>query len=517
MAKLLIIYPNRDTFGRQSIPTGLIAALLKKHNHQVDLFDTTFIDIDQLFSKDETHEEMFAKFDRFKKVDYSHLNIKKKQLDVIRIFEEKLSSYQPDLIAFSFWGSHLHAEGEFHAYFHALKIVELANTGEIPIVVGGTVPTWSTEEVLKHPKINYVIRGEGELAYLDLMEHLDNGDTVDNIPNLWVDKENGEIVKNEFRPLIDPLDQLPHADFDIYDDRTFYRPFHGKMVRCIDYELSRGCVYQCTFCLSVFQRESYGSPKNFRREKSIEKIIDEISYLKNRYKLDVIRYQDETFLTMKKDKLKELSKVYKKHVGLPFIIEATINSITEEKIQYLKKMECLSMGLGLESGSEELRKKVIRKPPFTNELALKNLNIVKRHGISVTLYNMIGFPEETQEMIEETIELNYRANVNYSILSYFQPWEGTKLRDTSITHGLLDMDSKGLENSSALQYGTPLKNLKVPKDILRRYQETFIYYVYTNKIFWQLIKKYVGKDTPYAKLVAYFLTLFIKIRFKLVR
>jgi len=516
MAKLLIINPNTDNFGRQSIPTGLITALLKKHNHQVELFDTTFLDIHHLYLKDKTHEEMFRKFHVFKKVDYSSLNLEKKKDDVIRIFEEKLISYQPDLIAFSFWGSHLHAEGEFHAYFHALKIVELANTREIPIVVGGTVPTWNSEEVLKHPKINYVIRGEGELAYLDLMEHLANKESVEKIPNLWTENKKGEIVKNEFRPLIDPLDQLPHADFDIYDDRTFYRPFHGKMVRCIDYELSRGCVYQCTFCLSVFQRENYGSPKNFRREKSIKKIVDEISFLKERYKLDVIRFQDETFLTMKKDKLKELSKFYKKHVDLPFIIEATINSITEEKIEYLKEMGCISIGFGLESGSEDLRKEVIKKPPFTNKQALTNLKIVKNNGIAFTIYNIIGFPEETREMIEETIEVNYAVNPPFSLVSYFQPWEGTKLRDTAIAQGLLDSESKGLDNSSDSQYGTSLKNLKVSPEILKHYHDSFTYYVYINKIFWPLIDKYVGKKGHLAKLVTSFLTMILNIRFKLI-
>ena len=360
-----------------------------------------------------------------------------------------------------------------------------------------------------------MIRGEGELAYLDLIDNLAEGYSVENIPNLWTENENEELIKNEFRPLVDPLDQLPHANFDIYDDRTFYRPYHGKMVRCIDYELSRGCIYQCTFCLSVFQRESYSSPKNFRREKSIEKIIDEISYLKKRYKLDVIRYQDETFLTMKKDKLKELAKVYKKYVDLPFIIEATINSIAEEKIQYLKEMGCLSIGFGLESGSEELRKNVIRKPPFTNEQALKNLNIVKKYGIDYTIYNIIGFPEETREMIEETIEINYAVNAPYSLVSYFQPWEGTKLRDTAIAQGLLDSDSKGLDNSSDSQYGTPLKNLKVSPEILKHYHDAFTYYVYINKIFWPLIRKYLGKRSLLAKVITYFLTILLNIRFKL--
>src|SRR3989338_633180 len=282
MAKVLIINPNVDTFGRQSIPTALIAALLKKHGHQIELFDTTFMDIGYLFTREQTHEDLNIKLNFFKNVDISPYKLTKKKVDVVRLFNEKIESYKPDFIAFSFWGSHLHAEGEFYAFFHGLRIVELANTKDIPIVVGGTVATWDTAGTLQHPKINYVIRGEGETAFLEFAEKIASGQSLSGMKNLWMKNGNGDIEKNELRPLIDPLDQLPHADFDIYEDRAFYRPYHGRIYRCVDYELSRGCVYNCTFCLSPFQRNVYSLPKNFRREKSIEKIIDEISYLKKR-------------------------------------------------------------------------------------------------------------------------------------------------------------------------------------------------------------------------------------------
>ena len=78
--------------------------------------------------------------------------------------------------------------------------------------------------------------------------------------------------------------------------------------------------------------------------------------MKEKLNLDIIRYQDETFLSMKEEKLIELSKVYKEKVNLPFIIESTINTVSEAKIKALKEMGCLSISFGLESGSEHLRK-----------------------------------------------------------------------------------------------------------------------------------------------------------------
>ena len=516
MAKVLIINPNTDTFGRHSIPTALISALLKKNNHIVELFDTTFMDINYLFKKKIEHEKLNIKLNFFKKVDYSKYNIVKEKVDVIKLFEDKLKYFQPDFIAFSFWGSHLHAEGEFHAYFHGLKIVELADTKNIPVIVGGTVPTWRTAETLKHPKIDYVVRGEGEYVYLDIANRLTEGKPLSGIKNVWIDKGNGEIEKNELRPLIDPLDQLPDADFDIYEDRTFYRPYHGKMYRCIDYELSRGCVYNCTFCLSPFQRKTYDFPKKFRREKSIEKIIDEISYLKKKHKLDIIRYQDETFLSMRSEKLKELVPLYKKQIDLPFIIEATINSVTEEKIQYLKTMGCLSISLGLESGSQYIRDKILKKPKFTNESVIEKVNIIKKNGISLNLFSIIGFPEETKEMIFETIDVNYRANVPYCMVSYFQPWEGTELREYAINENLLDENSKGLENSLDNLAGSSLDKLKITSDELRQLHSTFTYYVYINKTFWPLIK-YVGRKGVLSRIITILLTAFLKVKLEYFR
>ena len=511
MAKALIINPNTDTFGRQSIPTALIAALLKRNGHSVELFDTTFMDVGYLFARKQTHEDSNIRLNFFKKVNTLPYKLTKKKVDVIKMFNEKIDSYCPDFIAFSFWGSHLHAEGEFHAFFHGLKIVELIDTKGIPIVVGGTVPTWDTVSVLQHPKIDYVIRGEGEMAFLEFADRITAGKSLSGMKNLSMKQESGGIEKNELRPLIDPLDQLPHADFDIYEDRTFLRPYHGKIYRCIDYELSRGCFYDCSFCLSPFQRKTYGSPANFRREKSVSKIIDEIAYLKKRHRLEIIRYQDETFLSMKKEKLRELSYAYKKHVNLPFIIEATVNSITDEKVSYLKEMGCLSISLGLESGSSYIRDAIIKKPKFTNDEAIRNIRIIKKSGINVTVFNILGFPGETKDTVFSTIEVNYQAKPSYCMASYFQPWEGTALREYAIKEGMLDSNLRGLDNSQDSLMKSSLNGLKIFSPELERLHKTFTYYVYINKFFWPLIK-FVGQKGLRSRIVTFLLTSYLQAR-----
>ena len=522
MAKLLIFNPNTDIFGRQSIPTTYISSVLKNNGHEVELFDTTFMDISYLLPEKETHEDLNYKLNFFKKADYSNLDIHKRKVDVIKLFQDKIDSFKPDLITFSFWGSHLYAEGEFWAYFHGLKIIDGVKLNGIPVVVGGTAPTWDTETSLAQPQIDYVVRGEPEFVYLDIMNHIEKNIPLDSISNLWVKSKNGSFVKNDLRPLIRPLDDLPFADYDIYDDRTFWRPYHGKMVRCVDAETSRGCLYECTFCLSPFQRNTYGVgkgeegfPTSFRREKTVERIVEEVAFFKSRYNLDLIRFQDETFLSIKADKLEELSKAYKKHVNLPFIIEATIPSINEKKLDSLKRMGCVSLSLGLESGSLEMRK-FLKKPYIKNDKIIENLELVKKSGISFNLFNMVGFPHETEDMIWETINLNRKVKPPYLQISHFQPWEGTPLRDYAVKEGMLNPDSRGLDNSQDTLTVSQIKNLPISKENIMWYHDVFSYYVYLGKLFFPLIRQLKNKNI-FSYIISKILKSIILIRWQFIR
>ncbi len=506
MAKILFIHPIADsTFGRQSIPIALTSTLLKNEGHQYDIFDTTFLNTEQIISKHAQYGEVKqTELKMFQKYDKSELGFTRKKTDIFKELQNKIDNFKPDVITFSLWGSHLHAEGEYFAYINGLKLIEGVNTRGIKIITGGTIPSANPKKILSNSKIDFVIKGESELVYKDIMEKVQKNEDLKSIKNLNYIDENKNFIENPMRELIDPLDQLPDVSFDIFDPRTFKRPYHGKIKKMIDYELSRGCWYRCTFCLSPFQRETtYGKPKNFRREKSIPKIIREIKKLKNRYNLDMIRYQDESFNSISEDKLKDLSKDYKKYVDLPFIIEATVNTTTENKIKYLKQMGCVNVGFGIESGSQFVRDKIIIKPKFTNDDAVKKIHLLKKNGISVTSYNIMGFPNETEEHIIDTLILNNKSKPTHATVCYFQPWEGTSLKKTAIKDGFLDENIEISQMTEGQQTVTPL-NLKIEKNILEHYHDYFSHYVYLNRWLWPLIK-FCSKKNILSKITKNFL------------
>ena len=304
MAKILFLNPYAESdFGRQSIPLSLIFTLLKNHGHECKLFDTTFLNNDYLRGDRPNHDLELKKLNFFKEWDNKFFE-KKKEGNIIELFQLMIDEFKPDIITFSFWGSHLHAEGEYFSFENGLKIINNAKISpKTKIIVGGTIPSSKPNEVLNENRIiDFIIKGESELVYLDIANFIDQNKDLNKIDNLCY-LNNDKVHINNLRPLIDPLDILPDVQMSMFDDRNFYRPFHGKIVRMVDFELSRGCWYRCTFCLSPFQREVvYKKAKNFRREKSIEKIVREISNLKKDLKLDFIRYQDESFNSISEDK-----------------------------------------------------------------------------------------------------------------------------------------------------------------------------------------------------------------------
>jgi hypothetical protein len=237
MAKILFIHPYAESeFARQSIPISLISTLLKKHGHICEIFDTTFLDNEILRGIRPDHDKTLAANFYFKKWDSGKFIKLKKKGNIFYLLQEKIDSFAPDIITFSFWGSHLHAEGEYFSYHNGVKLINNVNLNKNSItIVGGTIPSSNPEGVLrKEKKINYVIKGESEFVYLDLANAIDRKQNLNNILNLNFLVEN-KFYSNQLRPLIDPLDQLPDVNLDIYDSNTFYRPYHGKVVRMIDY------------------------------------------------------------------------------------------------------------------------------------------------------------------------------------------------------------------------------------------------------------------------------------------
>jgi radical SAM superfamily enzyme YgiQ (UPF0313 family) len=155
-------------------------------------------------------------------------------------FKHQIEKCDPDVIAFSSMS------------VHWPKVKELADlakeTSSAITICGGYHPTFAPEETIAHPTMDIICRGEGEYALLEFLNALENGEDYTAIKNLWV-KKDGEIYKNEIRPLIENLDSLPFPDRDLFDYNAYTERslgFHADKLqkeRLVTVNTGKGCYF----------------------------------------------------------------------------------------------------------------------------------------------------------------------------------------------------------------------------------------------------------------------------------
>lgn len=250
------------------------------------------------------------------------------------------------------------------------------------------------------------------------------------IPNLWI-KSNKTIIKNPIRKLVN-LNELPFLDFSLFEDQRFYRPNRGEVYKTLPIEISRGCPYNCTFCCASSYRKLYNN--KFYREKEISNVIAELKYQKETFGLEFVYMTSESFLSMPERRFDEFVEKYEE-INLPIFFQTRPETINYEKLNRLKKYD-IRISIGLESGSERIRKDVLNRH-FSNKKFIEATSILNKLEIKYGVNNMIGLPGETREDIFETIKLNRLCNSKDLNIFIFVPFRGTQLHGTCINKGYI--------------------------------------------------------------------------------
>ncbi|MGE5245748.1 MAG: B12-binding domain-containing radical SAM protein [Betaproteobacteria bacterium] len=338
-----------------------------------------------------------------------------------------IEQYDPGLIALS-------ALTGVHQSLQKLAFFIKAHL-DIPIVVGGPHPTYSPD-LIDSPGIDIICRGEGELAMLELADALERGADYTQIRNLHVKTANGTIHRNDLRPPV-PLDELPMPDRELYYKYRFIRDM--PMKRFIS---SMGCPYPCTFCHEPVIRDMYrqSTKSDYLRRKSVQRTVAEIQYIADRYPLTHVHFSDDLFFIRNSYTwLEEFAEVYPRAVGIPFNCNIRYDSVTRHAADLLERAGCHGAAVGLESGNEEIREKVIRKRS-KNEHIIDGARLLREKGIKVLTTNMIGLPGETVDNALETVQLNMILRSNYVRANTFLLFPGLPLVEYARQKGYVDKD-----------------------------------------------------------------------------
>ncbi len=480
--RILFLYPNER--GMSTIPPSIagLSQILKDQGHQTALFDTTFYKFDdELSIEDSDKITMKTLTNRpVLDIDDDDIHFKKTTRSAVEDFRSVVNDFKPDLIAVSCTET---------TFLRGIKIIDESRNLGIKNIFGGVFPTFAPNFVMNYSNVDMLCVGEGENAIIDLANSISNEDDYSNVTNLWIRQKNGAIKKNSVSRPVD-IDQLPPVtDIGLFGEERFYRPMGGKIRRLLPVETHRGCPYTCAFCNSPAQNRLYGDGDflkgmSFFRKKSMDLVKTEIKNHIEKYDVEYIYFWADTFLAWNEKEFNEFCEMYSE-INLPFWCQTRIETIDEEKFKKLKKIGLDRITFGMEHGNEEFRRDVVKRD-YSNEDAVKKIKLVEDLGITFSVNNIIGFPDETRELAFDTIELNRRFNSDNTSCSIFVPFHGTELHELCVSKGYLDPNIICAVSNS----GESLLNMpQWDKKDMTRLRDVFAMYVKFPKTRWPEIEK----------------------------
>jgi len=362
---------------------------------------------------------------------------------------KEIKKIKPDLIALSL----MNVQREWA--FQITKLIK-ENNIKAPIIVGGPDATL-VPEIINNQNIDIICRGEGEGALLELADKLGKHKDITKIKNLWI-KKDGKIYKNELRPLIENLDELPFHDRVLYNKYKFFREKEATV-----FLAWRGCPFNCSFCFNHSFSKLYAGKGKFLRVRSPENIINEIKEVNKKEKIKTVFFIDSTF-NLNKEWIIDFLQKYKKELNIPFTFNVRADLIDEEIIKNIADTHlCANVRFAIETGNERLRREILNKP-ITNKMIIEAMRLFKKYKLKVVVFNMFGIPEETVENALETIKINAKVKPFVSSNLIFMPYPNLDITNFALEKGYVNKkDFKKLSLGKYKIYRSILKQKDIEK------------------------------------------------------
>ena len=289
----------------------------------------------------------------------------------------------------------------------------------IKVVFGGMHPSVVPKETISYADVDFVVKGEGELTMLELIESLNKQGQLGAIKGLLF-KKDGDIIENANRELIDDLDSLPFPSRSLFKNISYTYP-DALYAECAPIITSRCCPGRCTYCnaSSIFGR--------IFRARSAENIVDEIEYLIRDYCIKEVHIWDDNFVTKKERVFQIRDEILKRNIKIKFAFPNGIRAdfLDKEILKALKEMGTYSIAIGVESGSQkvlDMAKKGIRLQKIVNAFEL-----ARELHLETWAFFMFGLPGEDTASANETIDFAKRLNPDIAKFHILKPYPGTEV------------------------------------------------------------------------------------------
>jgi anaerobic magnesium-protoporphyrin IX monomethyl ester cyclase len=311
-----------------------------------------------------------------------------------------------------------------------LKTVSLVKEvrAETKVVLGGPHVHLFPEETIRLPGVDFLVLGEGEETFADLLKHIDDPERLGKIPGI-VFRTADRVVNTGNRALIGDLDALPFPARELTNYNNYGSVLaSGDTVTTIF--TSRGCPFKCAFC----DRPHLG--KVFRA-RSATNVVDEIQSC---VKLGIREFliYDDTFTVDKKRVIDICDLIVERKLDIGFDIRARVDTINELMIKKLKAAGCVGINYGVEAGSPEVLKKLDKG--ISLDQVRNAFKMTKKHGIDALAYFMIGNPGETEKEIQETFRLIEELEPDYLHMTVLTPFPATRIYADALNRGIITND-----------------------------------------------------------------------------
>lgn len=426
--KILFLYPN--TANSPNIPSAIaiLSGIAKKLSWETAYFDTYIYQKtkDSLQEREDTGE--FKHAPRPSHTGFKPLG------DLTADLQEKIDALEPDIIAISCIS--------FEYQFLMSFLPDIRIQGKALVMIGGVHATVKPDEVASTGLFDLVCAGEGEEVFAELLAKYELGEDLKSIKNIYYRNSDGEVIRNPRRKIIGEDRLWANApDLSFFDERYFLYPFDGKIYRRYSFELARGCPFDCTYCGNSAIKKANDGLGNYVRTRPVRSIQENMKGIIDERGLELLYFQDECIFSHPLSWLEEFAEWYGREIKKPFIAQTRPETVTEEKIKIMKRMNApyFQISVGVESGSEKILFDVCNRRTKIDRI-IECFDLLRENNVRTCAFFMIGFPYETREDIFKSIGLCRRIRPTVAIASIFQPMPGQELTELCVKEGYLSAD-----------------------------------------------------------------------------
>jgi anaerobic magnesium-protoporphyrin IX monomethyl ester cyclase len=335
---------------------------------------------------------------------------------------DEIAAYQPDIVGLTALSL------EAQAAHAVLAAARQACPGCVT-VMGGPYPTATPELALADPLLDYVVLGEGEETARELFHVLAGSRAADvnQVAGLAYRGRDGGLVRTPARPPILDMDSLPWPTYDLVDMEAYFSQLRTHLspqqarARYAPLFTSRGCPFGCIYCQHMFGRRI--------RYRSPESVLAQIRHLVETYHVQEIHFEDDSF-NVDIDRSKRIFDLLTEAdlgIKIAFPNGMRADFVDRGFVRKAKAAGVYSVAFGIETASPRIREMIHKNLEL--DKVTRAIDLAYEFGIWSIGFFMLGFPGETRQEMEETVDYAVHSSLTTASLHSVIPLPATPLWD----------------------------------------------------------------------------------------